>query len=163
MLKFLTEERHVVIPQVVARELERQCDTEPVLWEVLQAEWITVDHSDDVAVAAAFSRYEERLVPLESEENLGECGVLALGSALGWEMVLDDGTARQIAEDEDLRVTATLPLLCDGIRERRLTISQVEHLADELIAGDYRLPFGPGGFRHWAMVEGVLNYDELTD
>ncbi len=73
-------------------------------------------------------------------------------------MVIDDGTARAIAEEEKLAVTATLPLLCEAIRGELLTVPMVEHLADELIAGDYFLPFGPGEFRRWALEQGLIDY-----
>ena len=35
----------------------------------------------------------------------------------------------------------------------------VESLADDLIAGDDYLPFGPGGFRKWACEEGLIEYE----
>lgn len=32
----------------------------------------------------------------------------------------------------------------------------VEALADDLISGEYHLPFGSGGFRTWALEQGLI-------
>lgn len=158
VLKFLAAEREVVIPESVERELRRQSHELPVLRQVLDADWITIDRNSDLEFSAAFARYEQRLVPTNSEENIGECGVLALGRTRGYETVLDDGVARTIANEEGIPVTATLQLLCQAIRSNHLTISMVEALADDLLAGDYYLPFEPGGFRRWALENGLIEY-----
>ncbi|MDN3478300.1 nucleotide-binding protein [Curtobacterium sp. APC 4022] len=159
-LKFLTGDRGLLIPESVEYELLRQERELPALRQILEADWVEVDRSDDLDFTAVFADYEERLVPLGTKDNFGECGVLALGKARGFEVVLDDGTPRGIAEAEKIRVTATLPLLCEGIRAGQLTVPMVEHLADELIAGDYYLPFGPGEFRRWALEEGLIEYGD---
>lgn len=157
-LKFLTRDRGILIPESVLIELERQAQTEPDLRQVIDGVWVEVDRSDDIEFVTAFAAYEERLVRKGDDTNRGECGVLALGKVRGFEVVLDDGTARAIAEEEKLSVTATLPLLCEAIRAEELTVPMVEHLADELIAGDYFLPFGPGEFRRWALEQGLIDY-----
>lgn len=159
VLKFLANDRAVFIPESVEDELKRQSHEFPVLQQVLEAEWIAVDRSTDIEYLAAFARYETRLVA--DGKNLGECGVLALGSARGYELVLDDAVPRRIAEDEGLKATATLPLLCEAIRAKQLTVPLVEALADDLIIGTYYLPFQPGGFRRWALENSLLDYDEL--
>ena len=157
-LKFLTRDRGILIPESVLVELERQALTEPDLRQLLDGGWVVVDRSDDIEFLAAFAGYEERLVKKGDDTNRGECGVLALGKVRGYELVIDDGTARAIAEEEKLTVTATLPLLCEAIRAGEMTVPMVEHLADELIAGDYFLPFGPGQFRRWALEQGLIDY-----
>lgn len=157
VLHFLAGDRAVVIPESVERELRRQSHETPVLNEVLEADWIRIDRSGDIAFLTSFSRYDSRLVV--GDANLGECGVLALGSVRGFEVVLDDGVARTLAEEDDLRVTSTLSLLCQAIRDGQLTVPMVEKLADDLIMGDYYLPFGPGGFRAWALEEGMIQFE----
>lgn len=156
VLKFLTHERGLVVPESVARELRVQSDADPTLRLVLDATWITFDRSDDPQHHVAFARFEQLLVPAGSTSNLGEVGVLALGKVRGWEVVIDDRTARDIAQAETLAVTATLPLLCQAIRAEQLTVSMVEHLADDLIAGTYFLPFPRGEFRRWASEQGLI-------
>jgi predicted nucleic acid-binding protein len=138
--------------------LDYQAHSKPALRQVFDADWVKVDRCDDLEFVAAFATFEERLVPKGTDTNRGECGVLALGKFKGYEVVLDDGTARAIAEDEGLSVTATLPLLCEAIRAGKLTVPMVEHLADELIAGEYFLPFGPGQFRQWALEQDLIDY-----
>ncbi|WP_020392514.1 hypothetical protein [Kribbella catacumbae] len=156
VLKFLAGDRGVLIPESVERELKRQIHQLPALDQVLSADWIHVDRSDDVAFVMAFARYEQRLAV--GEQNLGECGVLALGNVRGFETVLDDGVPRNLAKDEGIRVTATLPLLCRAIREERLTVPMVEALADDLLASTYYLPFETGCFRQWALEQGLIEY-----
>jgi predicted nucleic acid-binding protein len=156
VLDFLAEDRPVIIPESVERELRDQAHALPVLNEVLDAEWIVTDRSCDLAFVAAFARYEERLVA--GGANRGECGVLALGRVRGYELVLDDAVPRTIAEEEGLLVTATVPLLCRAVRESKLTLTMVEKVADDLLAGQYHLPFGPGGFRRHALENGLVEY-----
>ena len=43
----------------------------------------------------------------------------------------------------------TLALLCEAIREYRLTLDYVADLVDEMLA-HYRFPFGHGEFARWA-------------
>ncbi|MGW4638394.1 hypothetical protein ACWEN6_07695 [Sphaerisporangium sp. NPDC004334] len=157
VLKFLAGDRPVVFPESVEHELKSQVHYHPALHQVLDAGWITVDRSNDMGFLAAFAGYQQRLVA--DGRNRGECGVLALGKTRGFEVVLDDSVPRTIAEEEGIRVTATLPLLCRAIRERQLTLPMVEALADDLISGEYFLPFGPGGFRRWAQEEGHIEYE----
>lgn len=156
VLKFLAGDRRILIPESVERELKRQVHGLPVLHQVLEADWIHVDRSDDLEFVMAFATYEQRLAV--GQENLGECGVLALGRTRGFEIVLDDRVPRTIAEEEGIRVTATLPLLCNAIREGQLTVPMVEALADDLITGEYFLPFSRGGFRRWAIEAGLIEY-----
>ncbi|NUW45862.1 nucleotide-binding protein [Nonomuraea rhodomycinica] len=156
VLKFLAGDRPVIVPESVEHELKYQVHDHPALRQVLDAGWISVDRSNDVTFLMAFAAYEQRLVA--NGRNRGECGVLALGKTRGFETVLDDSVPRTIAEEEGIRVTATLPLLCSAIREGQLTVPMVEALADDLIAGEYFLPFGPGGFRRWAQEQGLIEY-----
>lgn len=156
LLEFLAGDRLVVIPESVEKELRDQAHTLPVPHDVLAADWIVTDRSDDLPFLAAFARYEGRLVA--DGANRGECGVLALGEARGFELVIDDRVARSIAEERNLAVTATLPLLCQVIREGKLTVSMVEKVADDLISGEYFLPCGPGRFRQYAVENGFIDY-----
>lgn len=155
-LDFVAGSRRVVIPESVERELREQAHGLPVLHEVLEADWIVKDRSDDVPFLASFARYEERLVV--GDVNRGECGVLALGEVRGYEVVLDDAVARTVAEEHGIRVTATVPLLCEAIREDKMTVSMVEKVADDLITGEYFLPFDQGQFRKHALENGLIDY-----
>ena len=94
-------------------------------------------------------------------KNLGECGVLAMGHVYKCEVVLDDSVPRRIAEENGIKVTATVPLLCDAIREKKLSIDLVEALADMLLEGKYYLPFGKGGFRRHVLENALLDYSDL--
>lgn len=154
-LDFLAGDRRVIIPESVERELRDQAHALPVLHEVLAADWIAVDRSDDIQFVSAFSRYEERLVVRYA--NRGECGVLALAEVRGYEAVLDDAVPRALALEFGLRVTATVPLLCQALRNGKLTLEMIEKLADDLLSGEYYLPFKPGGFRRYAIENGLID------
>ncbi len=156
LLEYLAGDRIVVIPESVEREVREQAHGVPLLGDVLTADWIVTDRSDDLPHLAAFSRYEERLVV--GRANRGECGVLAPAEVRGYEAVLDDAVPRAIAEEVGIRVTASVPLLCQAVREGRLTLEMVEKLADDLLRGEYFLPFGPGGFRRHALENGLIDY-----
>lgn len=161
VLKLLAEsnEAAVVIPETVEAELLDHRHSLPALVQVLDADWISVDRSTDEGVLSAFSKYEEVLV--SGWTNRGECGVLALGKALGYTLIIDDETPRLMGQADDIAVRVTLELLCEGIRERLLTVATVEALADDLLAGDYYLPFEKGGFRMWALEDGGLDWDDV--
>jgi predicted nucleic acid-binding protein len=160
VLKFLAGDRSVFMPDVVERELRRQTDDIRSIGQVLDADWIHVFASTDPAYMARFAGYAHRLVAEGKNET--ECGVLAMGATFGCEMVIDDRTPREMAETEGLRVTATVPILCEAVRAKQLTLSMVEHVADELLANEYKLPFGSGGFRQHVLEHGLLDYDETT-
>nr|WP_254184651.1 nucleotide-binding protein [Micrococcus luteus] len=145
---------HAVIPESVEQEIRDQQYQHPDLRQILDAEWIVVDRSEDLEFLAAFARYEEHLVA--GGRNRGECGVLALGRTHEYRIVIDDNVPRVLAKREKLECTGTLGLLCEAIRKEQLTVPMVESLADDLIMGDYRLPFGPGGFKCWAEQQGLL-------
>ena len=159
VLRFLAGDRPVYIPESVERELSDQVGAIPTNRTVLDSDWIIVHRSISLDFIGAFAGYEDRLVV--ERKNRGECGVLAMGKVYGCELILDDAVPRQIAEDEGLRVRATVPLLCDAIREKQLTITMVESLADHLLESEYFLPFGKGGFRQHVLENGLLEYHEL--
>lgn len=159
VLGFLAGERLVYIPDSVEREINDCIEHASAIRGVLEADWIRVYRSSNPDYIMAFAHYSDRLVA--DGKNLGECGVLAMGEIYKCEVVIDDATPRRIAEEKGIRVTSTVPLLCNAIREKKLTTVMVEELADTLIQGEYFLPFGRGGFRQHVLVNGLLDYDEL--
>lgn len=159
VLHFLAGDRPIYIPESVARELDNATEHVSATRTVLDADWIHVHRSIDLDFIEAFAHYENRLVA--NGKNLGECGVLAMGQVYKCEVVIDDATPRRIAEEKGIRVTATVPLLCDAVRAKKLTVAMVEGLADHLLEGKYFLPFGPGGFRRHVLENGLLDYEDL--
>ncbi|MEW2545928.1 hypothetical protein AB0910_09160 [Streptomyces sp. NPDC047002] len=159
VLRFLAGGRPVYIPDSVERELNDAADRLSAVRQTLDADWIHVHRSTSFEYVEAFSRYRDRLVA--GGKNVGECGVLAMGEVYGCEIVVDDATPRRIAEESGLKVTATVPVLCEAVRAKKLTIAMVEELADHLLQGEYFLPFGPGGFRRHVLENGLLDYGDL--
>lgn len=158
VLRFLAGERPVYIPDSVERELINAAKHVPAVRAVLDAHWINVHRSTDLAYLRSYAYYADRLVA--AGKNQGECGVLALGELYKCEVVIDDSTAYKVAEENGIRVVATVPLLCDAVRANKLTLAMVEGLADNLLEGDYHLPFGPGEFRKHVLENGLLDYDD---
>jgi predicted nucleic acid-binding protein len=87
--------------------------------------------------------------------------LLAMGELYKCEVVIDDATPRAIAEEKGIQVAATVPLLCDAVRAKKLTLGMVEALADNLLEGDYFLPFSSGGFRRHVLENGLLDYTDI--
>ncbi|QOC90421.1 nucleotide-binding protein [Micromonospora craniellae] len=160
VIRFLSGERPVYIPDSVERELNESTQHLSAVRSVLDADWIHVHRSTSTDLIEAFARYENLLV--DGRKNVGECGVLAMGQVYKCEVVIDDAVPRRIATEYGIQVTATVPLLCDAIRRKKLTVTMVEELADNLLEGKYYLPFGPGGFRQHVMEHGLLDYDDLN-
>ena len=154
VLKAVVGERAALIPDVVVAEIMVGAQRDARLQAVLDAEWIERRELRSNAEIVMFARYASLLV--KGERNRGEAGVLALASTVGGIAVVDDRAARKAAETYGVAYCPTLRLLCDGIRQGLLTVSLVGALADDLIASEYHLPFGPGGFEAWAKDQGQL-------
>lgn len=154
-LKMILSEGRVLIPDIVEDELRRGAVERHYLQAVLDAEWIEVVPLDTPAQMSAFAYYETRLVG-SGTRNIGECGVLALAETTTNAIaIIDDRVARNAAKARNIEVRGTLALLCDAIRQERLTVAMVSALADDLLQNSYRLPFGPGGFAKWAADQGL--------
>ncbi|MFT3942853.1 MAG: nucleotide-binding protein [Ancrocorticia sp.] len=159
-LHFLAGSDHpVYIPDVVERELSDASSHQSGLVSVLDVTWMNVYRGLDLTYLNALATYENRLAV--GRTNLGECGVLAMGETFGCTIIVDDAAAREIAEEKGLHVKNTVQLLCDGVRAKQLTLASVEAVADDLIASEYFLPFGPGGFRRHVLENGLLDYDDI--
>lgn len=154
VLKAVVSERRAMIPDVVVRELTEGARRDSRLQEVLDAEWI--EHRELVTdeELAAFVDFSALLV--KGSRNTGEAGVLALASVVGGVAVIDDGAGRRAADGHGVDKKPTLALLCEAIHSGLLTVKLVSALADDLIATEYRLPFGAGGFEEWATEQGMV-------
>ncbi|GAB3107824.1 hypothetical protein GCM10027160_04980 [Streptomyces calidiresistens] len=157
VLKSVLKEHRVVIPDVVEKELREGSEKYHTLRCVLDADWIETVPIDTPPQWESFVHYERRLVGSDGR-NIGECGVLALAENLpGAVAVVDDRVAVEATRGRPVRVRRTLGLLCDAIRAGLLTVPLVSALADDLIRGDYRLPFQVGGFAEWCVREGIFD------
>jgi predicted nucleic acid-binding protein len=83
------------------------------------------------------------------DRNRGEAGVLALAATTGGTAIIDDLAARKAAKREGVQYRGTLGLMCEAIHSQLLTVALVSAIADDLLAGSYRMPFRPGGFAEW--------------
>ena len=148
VLKAVVGKRRAIIPDTVVEELQKGAYNDYRIQAVLDADWIEQRTIDTSYETEAFARYARLLV--SGDRNIGESGVLALAETMPAQAVIDDGVAHKAAQTAGVECTRTLALLCYSIREGLLTIEYISHLADELIATHYRLPFGRGEFARWA-------------
>jgi predicted nucleic acid-binding protein len=155
VLKVVLKEYRVLVPDVVSDELRKGAGRHPYLRSVLEAEWIETVPLETPAQLSAFVRYERQLVGPDGR-NTGECGVLALAESLPQAVAVIDDRVAVAAARGRVTVRRTLGLLCDAVRAGLLTVPLVSALADDLLRGEYRLPFKPGGFAEWCAREGLF-------
>ncbi|MFI8854088.1 hypothetical protein ACIGW3_28375 [Streptomyces sp. NPDC053499] len=156
VLKTVLKEFRVVIPDVVAAELRNGSAQHHHLQSVLDADWIETISLESPTELLAYAEYERLMVGPDGR-NIGECGVLALAETLpNGVAVVDDRVAVRTARNRSIAVRRTLNLLCDAIRSGLLTVPLVSAVADDLLKGQYRLPFQPGQFAEWCAREGIF-------
>ena len=158
VLRSAARGRAVLIPDAVEAELREGARLKSHLRQVLDAEWITTRQLASDEEIRSFAEFAARLVV--GTRNIGEAAVLAYAKVHGATAVIDDGAGRQAARDFSVVLRPTLALLCDAIRDGLLTVRIVSDLADHLLETEYRLPFGPGGFAHWADEHGLISPEE---
>lgn len=156
VLKAVVGERTAVIPDVVAAELQAGAASDSRISVALEATWIEHRELQTAEEITAFAHFAELLV--SGNRNIGEAGVLALARTTGGIAVVDDAAGRNAARAANIPLRPTLAMLCEAIRSGLLTVELVSALADDLLAGDYRLPFKPGGFAVWARENCLLDY-----
>jgi len=152
ILQAIAGDRAVLIPESVRSEIAQSVHVYPFLDQILQADWIRTDRSNDVQYLVVEARYRKRLAV--GNKNIGECGVLALAEIRGHVAVIDDRVAREVGEEYNVQVIGTLALFREGIEQGLLTVPLVSKIADDLLATDYRLPIEPGGFEAFAIEQG---------
>ncbi|WP_030173171.1 hypothetical protein [Spirillospora albida] len=146
-LRAVVGRRRAVVPDTVVAEVQAAVPLHPHLQPVLEASWI--EQYELTAEYEEFAEFSALLVGSDGR-NTGEAGVLAYAKAHDAVAIIDDGAARNAAGRKKVTYRGTLGLLCDGVRDGLLTLDLVSELADQLIEGDYRLPFAPGEFKTWA-------------
>lgn len=154
VLKAVVSERSALVPDMVVAELRRAAEQDDRVRPVLDADWIQRRELSTDEEIVAFATFSEYLV--RGERNRGEAAVLALAATAGGTAVIDDGAGRKAAVRHGVALRPTLALLCEAIRQDLLTVRLVSALADDLLIGAYRLPFGPGGFEKWLADNGDL-------
>jgi predicted nucleic acid-binding protein len=116
----------VHIPEAVYGEVVTRGAGRPGTGEIAQAEWISRRAVRD---RTAVDR-------LRSRVGQGEAEAIVLARELGADaLILDDATARRVAEAEGQRVVGLLGLLLEG--KKRAIVSVVRPLLDEMIAAGY--------------------------
>ena len=154
VLKTVVGDRRAVIPQAVVTELKIGAHNDHRIQAVLDADWIERRELYSEPELRAFAGFASRLV--EGERNIGEAEVLALAATIPAEAVLDDNVAYTVGQRAGVSCKRTLALLCEAIREDLLTLELVSDVVDDLIATEYRLPFGPGEFAEWAIANDLV-------
>lgn len=111
----------IVIPDAVYVESVSQARGRPGSIEIAQADWIIRRQAENQA----------QVMRLRNRIGRGEAEAIVLAQQIRADaVVLDDATARQIAEQEGCRVIGLLGLLIDG--KRRGLLSTVKPLLDAM-------------------------------
>jgi hypothetical protein len=111
----------IVIPDAVYVESVSQARGRPGSIEIAQADWIIRRQVENQA----------RVMRLRTRVGLGEAEAIVLAQQIhAHAVVLDDATARQVAEQEGCPVVGLLGLLVDG--KRRGLLSTVKPLLDAM-------------------------------
>ncbi len=155
ILKILTSEYKVVIPDVVVGELRELASGDSRVEAVIHVDWIEHRELRTTDEIINFGYFSALLV--RNNRNRGEAGVLALAKTTGGAVVIDDAAGRKAAKTHGIELLPTLRLLCEGVRRGLLTAEFVSAIADELLISQYRLPFASGGFVKWAVEHGLLD------
>lgn len=145
----MTSDKRAVIPDIVQQELRQGASSHPHLERVLNCTWLEVVELSSDEELELFAAYSASLVGPD-RRSIGECAVPAVAEAGPATAVVDDRVARNVASSRNVAVRGSLGLMCDAIRAGLLTVPLVSAIADDLLAGDYRLPFTLGGFERWA-------------
>jgi len=155
-LKLVVGERVVVIPDVVVDEVRQGMTADRYyLRAILDADWIEPRNLITDDELRWFGEFSTLLVG-RNGRNRGEAAVLAYAKANGATAVVDDMAGRNAAQRESVGLTGTLGLLCEAGKAGLMSKKLISGIADELIAGKYRLPFGPGEFVVWATRNDLL-------
>lgn len=161
VLKIVVGWRRAVVPEAVVMELREGLHVDSRLQTVLDADWLEQRAILTPAETEAYAMFSRRLVL--RDRNVGDAAVLALAQTMPARAVIDDWDACDIARKEGVALSRTLNLLCEAIHSKHLTPDFVSDIADELIATEYRLPFGPGEFKAWAARENIFPYGRAAE
>lgn len=154
VLRSLVGASRAIIPVQVASELRNAASHEAAIGTVLEASWIEHHELGTDEELSAFGKFAACLV--SDGRNVGETAVLAIAATMPACAVLDDSVAHKIAQRESLSCKRTLALLCDAVSDGLLTAVLVSDIVDDLVETEYRLPFAPGEFIHWAIEQQLL-------
>ena len=138
-LRFIVGQRCATIPDVVVTELRAGLSRYPYLSMVLDASWLVQHSLTSPEELDAFATFSSLLVA--RDRNWGEVGVLAYAKVHGATAIIDDGPARNAARRHGIPCRGTLGLVCDAVNQGHITLSMASALADDLLEGEYRLPF----------------------
>ena len=152
VLEAVVGKRRAVIPRAVVQELQVGTSRHNSIETVLDAAWLEHRELTQDSELIKFAEFAGRLV--HKEHNVGDAAVLALAATMPATAVIDDGTAYRIGQRAGVTCTRTLALLCEAMHSGLVSLDFVGRIADDLIATDYRLPFGPGGFKNRAIANG---------
>ena len=159
VLKALVGSHRAVIPVQVVAELRKAAGHEPAIAAMLEENWIERHELTSVAELRSFAGFAANL--MGAGRNEGETAVLAVAATMPATAVIDDSAAYKAAQRAGVSCIRTLALLCKAVHQGLLTTMLVSEIADDLIATEYRLPFGPGEFVTWAVAEDLFPLSDL--
>lgn len=92
------------------------------LYQASAQSWITVVNETTLEYLQLFSEYHKRQGG--GSRNIGEATTLAYAELHNITAMVDDKVGRNHGKERGVRVTGTLELICQGIRERALELHE---------------------------------------
>ncbi len=117
--------------------------------------WLQTVHVDGVDDLRCLMTWMQR-VGATDRWHRGEATALAWADRHDAITVIDDLSARRVAQQHGLEAHGTLWVMAKGVEHGRATVESASSLADTLIKHGARYPFEVGGFRHWASCQCLL-------
>lgn len=117
--------------------------------------WLQTVHVDGIDELHCLVTWMQR-VGATDRLHRGEATVFAWADRHCAVVVIDDQSARRVAQQHGLEVHGSLWVMAKGVEHGRATVESASSLADTLLKHGARYPFEVGGFRHWAVAQGLL-------
>ena len=154
VLEKLLSGKQCLITNAVEEELLRGGTKHAQLYQPSAQSWISVVDEKALDYLVLFSEYHGRLGG--GPRNVGESTTLAYAEFHDIVAVVDDRAGRKQGSERGVKLTGTLELICEGIRNGLLVSAQAVRIVDLLHDHEAFLPCRGADFVEWARVEGLL-------
>lgn len=155
VLGSLLEGYECLTTRSVIEEVERNDREGEAARRVMAASWLGRATTDSLAYHGRLLTWSRRM-GMTDEHNIGETTLCTYADVYGGTVYMDDKPARKVATQHKLTVRGTAGLVADACCAGTWTVPSASSFMDDLIEAGLRLPFGRGGFKVWAVKQGLL-------
>jgi predicted nucleic acid-binding protein len=145
----------ILLGEVMA-ELAKGVAIYPELGRIPAEPWLRPMELNELKELAAFASYKGELGGGPAKNN-GEAAVLAWVSVNGGTAVIDEEVGRNMGVRDGLQVHGSLWLVIRSFKSNVLDRATAEHIVDDLVGTEMRLPVNSGAdLFTWAYSSGLL-------